>query len=196
MITIDGQQSQVKLTEFTNLEEILVHIRNSDVLNTRIITEVLINGELFSEIYPHQAEDIANSTINTLDIVSVSTEQMTIDIIAEMYKVVDLIRNGSMEISRLYREAEDETALELLQDLLDVIRDFRKMQDSLEISLSGTNMSFEVNDAQLNELLIEMNEVLRNEDWILLADLFEYEFVPFCDKWKAEVDILKGTLAK
>jgi len=196
MITIDGKQTKVQLSDFTNLEEVLVHVRNGEILNTRIITEIFVNGELFTEIYPHQAEDIANSTINTIDITSVSTEQMTIDIIEEMYKVVELIRSGSMEISRLYREAEDEAALELLQDLLDVIRDFRKMQDTLEVSLSGVNMSFEANDNQLNELLIEMNDVLRNEDWILLADLFEYEFIPFCDKWKKEVDVLKGTLAK
>ena len=29
-----------------------------------------------------------------------------------------------------------------------------------------------------------MSDVLENEDWILLADLLEYEFLPLCGEWQ------------
>jgi hypothetical protein len=36
-------------------------------------------------------------------------------------------------------------------------------------------------------LVSELLEVQENEDWILLADLVEYEFLPVVDKWKKVV---------
>lgn len=194
MITVDGQKSQLLITDFANLEEILMHLRDLDIMEGRILTDLIINGVPFTEIYPHQSEDVASNTINTIEVITVPTKQMILDIVVEMYKVVELIKKGAAEISHLCREGDDTAALELLQDLLDVIRDFRKMQNTLETSLSGVDMTFDANDDQLNKLLTEMNDVLSEEDWILLADLFEYEFIPFCNKWKEEVDILKKNL--
>ena len=39
-------------------------------------------------------------------------------------------------------------------------------------------------------MLSEMGDVLENEDWILLADLLEYEFIPQCDEWRSTSEVL------
>ena len=51
----------------------------------------------------------------------------------------------------------------------------------------------EFNEAseQLSGLFTEMTEVLSNEDWILLADLLEYEFLPAVNRWKKVVALLR-----
>ena len=36
---------------------------------------------------------------------------------------------------------------------------------------------------KFSNMLSEMGDVLENEDWILLADLLEYEFIPLCNDW-------------
>jgi hypothetical protein len=36
-----------------------------------------------------------------------------------------------------------------------------------------------------------MTEVMENEDWILLADLLEYEFLPAVDKWKQVIHLIR-----
>lgn len=194
MIKVNGKQSELVIADFANLEDVLLKIKEVDVKNNGIITDIKVNDEPFSEIYPHQSEDIPISIVNTIEIEYVEIVQMITDIVGEMDKVVELIKKGSTSVSDLLRTGEDTKGLDLLQDLLDVIRDFRGMQAALEESLSEADMHFSANDEQLNELLNEMNDVLANEDWILLADLLEYEFIPFCDKWIEEVEILKDKI--
>jgi hypothetical protein len=44
---------------------------------------------------------------------------------------------------------------------------------------------------EISSLLGEMTEVMENEDWILLADLLEYEFLPAVDKWKQVIHLIR-----
>lgn len=195
MIIIDGQQSKLEISNFANLEEILVNVMQEQSMENRVVTDVLVNEETFSEIYPHQAEDIGSEFIKTLEVRSVPVGEMAVDIAREMYKVAEIMASGSRQISRLFRQAEDAEALELLQDLLDVTRDFMNMQGVLrrEFELSD-NAEFNANVEQFSSLLTEMTEVLENEDWILLADLLEYELLPVCENWKKVIQSLREEL--
>lgn len=192
MIIIDGQQSQMNIGNFANLEEILVQVVSDDTMNNRIVTDVIVNEETFSEIYPHQAEDIASEFLRTVEVRSMPVNEMAVNIAREMYKVAQIMANGSKQVSRLFRQAEDAEALELFQDLLDVTRDFMGMLSVLrsEFALS-TSKDFSNNSEQFSALLSEMTEVLENEDWILLADLLEYEFLPVCENWKKVIQVLR-----
>ncbi len=195
MIIIDGQQSKLEISNFANLEEILVNVMQEQSMENRVVTDVLVNEETFSEIYPHQAEDIGSEFIKSVEIRSVPVGEMAVNISREMYKVADIMAAGSRQISRLFRQAEDAEALELLQDLLDVTRDFMNMQGVLrrEFNLND-DAEFNANVEQFSSLLTEMTEVLENEDWILLADLLEYELLPVCENWKKVIQTLREEL--
>ena len=39
-----------------------------------------------------------------------------------------------------------------------------------------------------------MSEVLESEDWILLADLLEYELIPASENWKQIIQSLRETI--
>ena len=186
MIIIDGQQDTRTIASFANLEEILTDVMQDHSLENRIITDVYVNNEIFSEIYPHQAEDLSSDSIERLEIKSVPASQMALDIAGEMTKVTKMMESGGKNVGRLFREGKDSDALELLQDLLDVVRDFLAMVGDLkERYLDGADESFKAKTNDLSELLSEMSEILENEDWILLSDLLEYEFAPQCEEWQA-----------
>ena len=53
MITIDGANTNLRIENFANLEEILVRASSDSRLDNRIVTDVLLNDEVFSELYPH-----------------------------------------------------------------------------------------------------------------------------------------------
>lgn len=192
MIVIDGRQTEMQVANFTNLEEILVNVMGNDAMENRVVTDVLVNNESFSEIYPHQAEDIGSEFIKSVEIRSMPVGEMAVNIAREMYKVTQIMGNGSRQVARLFRQAEDAEALELFQDLLDVTRDFMGMLGVLRSEFSLDNSKeFNANVEQLSSLLSEMSEVLENEDWILLADLLEYEYMPVCDSWKKVIQKLR-----
>ena len=192
MIFIDGQQTNMNMHNFDNLEELLVGVMNDRYLENRVVTDVLINEESFSEIYPHQAEDLDMEEVHQVEIKTVQSSQMGVNISRELIKVIQLMKQGGRRVADLFRQAEDAEALETYQDLLDVTRDFLGMINLLreEFDLKEQKV-FNQAMEELSDLVSEILEVQENEDWILLADLVEYEFLPVVEKWKKVVTQLQ-----
>jgi len=192
MIAVDGRDTGLQIQGFENLEQLLVKVMEDKHLAGRIVTDVMVNGEPFSEIYPHQAEDVETSEIESVEIVSMPTSEMAVNITRELYKVVTLMDHGARRVAELFRKADDGEALEVYQDLLDVTRDFMGMVGVLrgEFSLKKS-VNFNESAEELSSLFSEMVEVIENEDWILLADLLEYEFIPAVERWKKVVAQLR-----
>ncbi len=195
MIIIDGQRSPLEVRQFENLEQIIEKVMEDVRMSSRIVTDVLVNDEAFSEIYPHQAEDMEAAHINRVEIVSVPTTEMAQDITRELYKVVTLMGKAGRQVADFFRQADDDQALELYGDLLEVNRDFLNMVGVLRNEFAtDTSAEFEASLSDLSSLFSEMIEIQENEDWILLADLLEYEYLPVVDKTKNMVARLRESI--
>lgn len=185
MIAIDGKACDRKISEFANLEELLTTIMAEDSMANRVITDVLVNGENFTEIYPHQAEDMDCTDISSVEITTIPVMEMAIRMSAELKKVAVMMGKGARSVAKLFREDQQTDALELLQDLLDVTRDFMGLLSLLRDKyLGGADEDFANRLETFSNLVSEMSEVLESEDWVLLADLLEFEFAPICDEWR------------
>lgn len=185
MIIIDGRQSEYEIASFANLEELLAKVMEDGQLQGRVITDVIVNDESFSELYPHQAEDMDCAGIERVEIKSQPMDKMARDMAGEMPKVATLMANGARNVGRLFREDKQTDALELLQDLLDVTRDFMAMLTKLRDQyLGGADEEFVRKTEELSNLTSEMSEVMESEDWVLLSDLLEYELAPLCEDWR------------
>lgn len=197
MIIIDGRPMDMNMAAFSNLEEILVQVIKDDYLEKRVVTDVLLNKEPFNEIYPHQAEDIEVSEIESLEIQTMPMNEISGNVSEELHKVIRIMNEGSRQIAQLFRQADDAEALEMLQDLLDVTRDFLGMVGLLRyeyVKPGSDDISERIEG--ISGLLGEMIEVLGNEDWILLADLLEYEFLPEVKAWEAVISNLQKVIAQ
>jgi len=192
MLLIDGQKSDMDFAGFTNLDQVFIKVMEDGLLNDRVVTDVFVNDEPFSEIYPHQAEDIDITDLKTVEIRTMPVGEVAVEITRELYKVVTLMGEGATRVAELFRQADDAEALETYQDLVDVTRDFIGMISTLrgEFALKDYREFMEASD-QLSTLFGEMTSVMGNEDWILLADLLEYEFLPAVNRWKKVVAQLR-----
>lgn len=195
MISVDGRATDMDIRQFHNLEEILLSVMDGGELEGRVVTDVFVNNENFSEIYPHQAEDIEASDIESVEIKSVPVADMAMDITGELDKVVRLLDHGARRVADLFRQADDAEALEVFQDLMDVTRDFLNMVGVLRGDCGACgNSSLDAVAEEISTLFSEMLEVLENEDWILLADLLEYEFIPVIGRWRPVIAELRESL--
>ncbi len=195
MIVIDGRASELDIKNFENLEQLFNKVVEQGFLTDRVVTDVLVNDEPFSEIYPNQAEDIDVHEVSSVEIRTMPSDQMAVNITSELYKVVKLMGDGAKGVADLFRQADDAEALEMYQDLLDVTRDFLNMIGVLHDGFKlEANVEFNQASQSLSSLFSEMTEVLENEDWILLADLLEYEFLPTVELWKKVITNLRGEL--
>lgn len=196
MIVIDGRTSDMQVSNFTNLEEILVQVVESELEN-RIVTDVLVNDEAFSELYPHQAEDIESSEIQKLEVRSVSIEKMAADVTEELHKVIILMSSGAKRASELFRKADIGNALEVTADVIDVTR---HLLGTIAVLRCEFSIDRESELAPLTEkmssLIDEMSDMISEEDWFLLADLAEYEFLPACGEWTSVLKNLAQDIAQ
>ena len=85
MIIIDGRASDLRIENFANLEEILVEANTECTREQRIVTDVLLNSEPFSEIYPHQAEDIERDEIRSVEISTMPLGEMALNVTYELF---------------------------------------------------------------------------------------------------------------
>lgn len=195
MITIDGKQYDIGSQNLENLEQVFTKVVEEGHLDDRVVTDVKVNEEPFTEIYPHQAEDIELSEVESVEIVTMATGDMAVEITLELYKVVNIMAEGSKRIAELFRQADDAEALETYQDLIEVMRNFLNMIGILrdEYSLKD-HVDYLDSAEELNTMFTEMSAVLENEDWILLADLLEYEFLPAVEKWKKVIKQLRDDI--
>ena len=195
MIVIDGHPSNLDIKNFENLEQLFNKVVEQGLLTDRVVTDVLVNDEPFSEIYPNQAEDIDVDEVSSVEIRTMPSEQMAVNITGELYKVVKLMGDGAKGVADLFRQADDAEALEMYQELLDVTRDFLNMIGVLHDGFKlEANVEFNQASESLSSLFTEMSDVLENEDWILLADLLEYEFLPTVELWKKVITHLREEL--
>ncbi|MDR2504340.1 MAG: hypothetical protein LBD82_08205 [Deltaproteobacteria bacterium] len=197
MIVIDGRTSDMQVNNFANLEEILVQAAEDEHMENRIVTDVLVNDEAFSELYPHQAEDIEIADIRKVEIRTISIEKMASDITTELYKVITVMTAGASKSSALMRKSEIGGALEIVADVIDVTRHFLGMIAILrkEFSIDRDHELTPLAE-QIGDLLDEMSEMINQEDWFMLADLTEYEFLPACESWNNVIANLAHDIAE
>lgn len=88
------------------------------------------------------------------------------------------IPNGTQYIAECLRE-------EKLQEAFQIIKDFSEgvmwLADVSKL-LSERDVNVTLNVEQIHEFLVEINEGLENQDFMLVADLFEFEIAPFFEQ--------------
>jgi hypothetical protein len=195
MIVIDGRESGLSLSNFANLEEILIKLMEEQNLDARIVTDVLVDDAPFTELYPHQAEDIDSQAFKRLELRTISMEEMAGSMAAELPKVISIMAEGGRKVAALLRQSEIAEALEILQDTIGVSRELLAAVQLLRGQFSGHDSSdVELLSATLGDLLGEIIEVMNNEDWLLVADLLEYEYIPACEGWRGIISGLDGDI--
>ena len=190
MIIIDGRQSAMEIGHFANLEEILVKVMENETVSGHVVTDVLVNQESFTEIYPHHAEDVEAEDIQSVEIRTMGLHEMAHEVTKELFVVVKIMQNGSKGVSGLLRQGDTAEGLEVFQDLLDVTRNFLGTITSLHQRFPMQDVTLYESVARtLEDLFVEMCDVMGEQDWLLLADLLEYEFVPACEEWEQIISL-------
>ncbi len=191
MIYINGQKSAFEINQFANLEELIVAANESCTSANEVITEIHLNDELFNELYPHQAEDIEPNEIQKVEIFSIGYNKMASDIVEELFKVTASIRVAATQASETLRRGDDFEALNTIQNMTDVARNFFNMINYFQADFNAPETAeYKETVNKFNNIVDEINTEMENEDWILVADLLEFEVAPLC----AEFDEYLKTL--
>jgi len=189
-ITINGSLVNKSIEHINNLEEILINLSDTSIPPNHLVGSVMINGNEFSEVFPGQAKEIAAVNINDLDIETVSLEKFAEAAIKDsVIFVKDIIAavNKTAELFRIYDETE---ANEKMAQIIDPLRALVAFINSTRIDLKLDFENEQINGhpivedwEKLHSVIDELKLTQEEGDWILYADLLEYELVPVLNIW-------------
>jgi hypothetical protein len=196
-ISVDRQHIELAGAQSDNLEEILMKVMSEHVQPGKIITAVTLNGTGYSEKNPHDAAGVPLQDIKTLEIATMSAEEMARHFFTNGCKYLDLLIKGAEKISELFRVTDETEANEHYAEYLENLRLFLQMiaQCTQVLHLDLSAIPFQkatVKDEvqKLSGVMDQMLKVQESEDWVMLADLLEYELIPLLRGWESITGIL------
>ena len=186
-LLVNGKEETVSHMGET-LGDLLLHIEKEGVPQGNVVRAIKIDGQESSPDSP-EAKKTSLSEIATLE-VEISTLSDIIDknienadaylirLIPGIEKSVELFRMGNeQEANKFFINIID--GIDWLSQVLDMILTAKAI--SPDTVFDGK--SIQDRQASLMDLTQQMVDANKNQDWVLLADLLEYEILPYYQEW-------------
>ena len=186
-LLVNGKEETVSCMGET-LGDLLLHIEKEGVPQGNVVRSIKIDGQKSSpdspEVQKTQLSEIATLEveISTLsDIINKNIENADaylIRLIPGIEKSVELFRMGNeQEANKFFINIID--GIDWLSQVLDMILTAKAI--SPDTVFDGK--SIQDRRASLVGLTQQMVDANKNQDWVLLADLLEYEILPYYQEW-------------
>jgi len=188
---IDSKLLNIDTSKFNNLEDLIYEVMSNHTAGDKLITEVKVNDVTFSERWPGEAKIIPLDKIVRIDFITSSIETIALKMLEDIPAQVESITKGLLEAAELYRVADEQEAnlnfIKIVTSLRDFVNFVTQLKNANVIpweKLEIKGMDIDTYYTRMIKLIDEMLDVQEDEDWILLADLIEYELAPIMNKWK------------
>ena len=150
-----------------------------------MIGEVRLNGEVYSEIIPHEAIEVVRSDIQALDIITRSPDQIARHFLRNGHHLINAMLEALPKINEMFRLGDEAEANEHYLRFLESLHLLVSMMEKVA-AVIGVKPDLPIDHRQsLNDhlrnlagTLTQLLNVQEQTDWIFLADLLEYELTP------------------
>ena len=139
------------------------------------------------------------SDIDSLEVELANLKDLVATNLANALDYLKKLIPGCEQAADLFRAGNEQEANKYYLQILDGIEWFSQVvsvimsPDEGETELPDTDAeSLEVRQKKLTDLMSQMLEANENQDWVLLADILEYEMVPFYKDWEKILSKLKN----
>ncbi len=178
-LTVDGNNLTAAEITGSNLEEILLTLMEHPTVNNRIITRVMVNGESYSEEVPHAALEVDRDAIKSLELITKSSEDLSLHFMENGHHFVDMLRKALPKIVEEFRMGDEVEAnehflsfLESLQLIINMMEQTRSTMGLSDDVQAGSGENFM---ERLSGTLSNLISIQEQSDWVYLADILEYE---------------------
>ncbi len=197
-ILLDQKSIEIDTGEAGNLEQILLKIMGEEVPPGNVIASVKVNRASYSEKKPHEALSVHVRDISLLEITTIRKEEVVWPFLEAGIGQLDLIIKSAVRVSRLFRIADEAEANDHYADLLHSLRLFMRMVKEAGESLFIDFATILFKDTSVNDrvekfghIIGHMLSIQEKEDWVMLADIIDYELIALLDEWKLILPMIK-----
>ncbi len=196
-VYLDGKPLEGGVAGST-LQEMLQTIMDSSLGQERTLSEVRINGQPFEEARLGSATALPREEIERLEVETLDARQVALHFLGAAGHYLNAIVAAVERVAELYRVSDESEAsehylatLESLQLFMQVLQTTR---DALGLdfeTLSVDGVSLEQRLARLAALVQELLNAQEQEDWVLLADVLQYDLCDQLQEWRRLMPLLR-----
>lgn len=187
-----GETAGVTLQEI--LEDMVAHSMGDDAT----MSEVRINGVPYSVKDMGPADRLGREGIARLEVETVSSRQVALHFLSHAEAFLDPIMEVVLQVAELFRVADEREANQQYLRVLESVQLFLQTLDmarqALELDfdrVSWHGMSAEQRLHKLSGLVQDLLAAQESQDWVLLADVLQYDLVEEIKGWRDHLPALR-----
>lgn len=200
-VLINGTEKILNLSGAKNLSEVLDAVSKDQLQSDRLITEVQVNGKTFHLQEDEGASKVSCDEVESLAVTVRDSAEVIQQSVAETLAYIQDLTPLMLKTGEFYRLGRSQEANQLFSQCLDAVqRLFRSCMviktalGVVQIDLDLKNLLVLEGQGGALEIFQSMLEAQTHRDWILLADLLEYEATPLLKQWFGQLEKIQGKL--
>ena len=188
ILEINGIETNY-VKDIANLENLLVYADNLGHIKDEIIIETKIDGETYSEEYPHQSKDVNLKRVQKVEIKTQAKKDFAENFIKKIPVFIEQLNDGFNKASELLKDKKMEhEGYHILSLSLGVLRSFKNHIDNVRVVLGRKDnvKKNEENDimykfGSIADEIIAAQEINDKEK---IANLLERDLKSILEEWK------------
>lgn len=189
-ITINQETIVLNTDGLTNFAELFQRLMDQHVGQGNVIISVKLNQENLDEEKMKDLASIPLSRIDQLELQTTNVLHLVLDGTEKINQLIEQLVPAMEETADKFRTQPEEEANLFFRECLDGLMEIVEFVENFE-KATGIDFSQEtiqgarVSDRQtrLLEVSNQLHDAQQQKDWVMLADLLEYELTPIMQEW-------------
>ncbi len=198
-LIINGKEVSPPETGET-LQEILDGVKNEKLEKGRFIDRAVCNGEDVS-LEPGEHLNLPAGQVETLEIEAPEIQGLILKNLANAEEYLVKLIPGIQKAAELFQLGNEQEANQYLVHIIDGVEWFSQVVETVILAKQTQPEAVQLDEKSLVErkdqlltLSTQMLEANKNKDWVHMADLLEYELLPYYQEWAKIIPDLKQRL--
>lgn len=188
IVLVNGKSQDIKIASISTLLDVITKIEVS-LPQGHIITEVILNDKILESNWYHNASKIYLLDEDKLVVRVEESSLIAREVLLNSKEQLKMLLKEIEEIADAFRIQDDTEANAKFVQGIENLQWFLKILEDATILLGKPLDSIVDNDVSftnyINELVGQLDKVIdiqQQKDWIMLADVLEYELIPALEK--------------
>ncbi|MBC8204062.1 hypothetical protein ISS30_00435 [bacterium] len=198
---IDGSPEALTLGDETIFGEVMEKLSDRMKAEGKVITNIMVNEQSLSGGGQVDFYHFPLTKVETLELRTADPYKLANDALDSTYEHLLILQRVALETAEMFRMGDDIRANENYSQLVDGLRWLVKavaaltgmLNIDIEEEFSGGKSIKHYQDEMLVPIFDQMYEVQKEEDWVGLADVLEYELVEALQKWEQMLPVFRRT---
>jgi hypothetical protein len=196
-VLVDGKPFAGELAG-ASLQELLEDLCARAMDQSESLREVRVNGAQFDAQSLGPADQLPASRVERLEVDTIPVREMAVHFLSNAEAYLHAIDQGVGRVAELFRVSDEQEASEQYLMVLESLQLFVQMlsgcRDVLELDFEAADHNGVTISQHLDRLAALVRDLLsaqEQEDWVLLADVLQYDLAAELKTWRGLIPGLK-----